>query len=168
VLDRGSVVARDTGGPQRVTGIIADITARKEAEAALAASQQRYEVAMLGSSDGLWDWDILNGQTYFAPSWKSMLGYEDDELVNEYATWERLVHPDDLAPTMAALQAYIAGITTPYAAEFRMLCRDGLQGFSPAARCCATTPASRSGWPGRTPTSPSASGRRKRSAHRSR
>ncbi|MCC6989790.1 MAG: PAS domain S-box protein, partial [Acidobacteria bacterium] len=43
VLDRGSVVARDAGGPQRVTGIIADITARKEAEAALVASQQRHE-----------------------------------------------------------------------------------------------------------------------------
>ena len=125
VLDRGSVVARDAGGPQRVTGIVADITARKEAEAALAASQQRYEVAMLGSSDGLWDWDMRTGETYFAPRWKSMLGYEDHELVNDYATWERLIHPDDLAPTMAALQTYIGGMTTHYAAEFRMRCRDG-------------------------------------------
>ena len=125
VLDRGSVVARDAGGPQRVTGVIADITARKEAEAALVASQQRHEVAMLGSSDGLWDWDMRSGVTYFAPRWKAMLGYDDHELANDYATWERLIHPDDLAATKGALQAYIAGSAPHYAPEFRMQCKDG-------------------------------------------
>lgn len=169
VLDRGSVVARDAHGPLRVTGIVADITARKEAEAALVASQQRYEVAMLGSSDGLWDWDMRTGQTYFAPRWKSMLGYEDDELANDYATWERLIHPDDLGPTWPRCRR------TSRAAPRTMRPSSGCgartartSGFSRAAPCCATKPASPSAWPAPTPTSPSGGGPTKRCARRNR
>ena len=109
----------------RARAVVSIAIMRKQAETALVTSQQRHEVAMLGSSDGLWDWDMRSGQTYFAPRWKSMLGFADHELANDYATWEQLIHPDDLGPTMAALQAYIAGSAPHYAAEFRMRCKDG-------------------------------------------
>ncbi len=56
----------------------------------------RLEYAMKGSSDGLWDWDIVADELFYAPKWKEMLGYRDDELENNFSTWEERVHPDDL------------------------------------------------------------------------
>ena len=58
---------------------------------------ERLSLAMKGANDGLWDWDIANNKMYYSPRWKSMLGYQEDELENHFSTWERLVHPDDLS-----------------------------------------------------------------------
>ncbi len=92
---------------------------------ALRESRERFELAMRGSRDGIWDWDIARGVVYFSPRWKEMLGWRDDELANEFATWERLIHPDDLALTRHILESYLAGERPEYDAEFRMQCRDG-------------------------------------------
>ena len=92
---------------------------------ALRESRERFELAMLGSRDGLWDWDIARGAVYFAPRWKEMLGYADDELANEFATWETLLHPDDLAGTRLVLEKYLGGGQVEYGAEFRMRGKDG-------------------------------------------
>jgi PAS domain S-box-containing protein len=125
VIDRGRVVRADENGPVLVSGVISDITALKTAEAALQASQERYELAVLGSSDGLWDWDMRTNEAYFSPRWKAMLGFQDHEIASDYDTWRSLLHPDDVAPTIAALQAYLEGRAATYHPEFRMRCKDG-------------------------------------------
>jgi len=116
----------------RAQGIVSVAVMRKQAEAALrasrdalATSQQRFELAVRGSSDGLWDWDLRTNTTYFAPRWKSMLGFDDHEIANDYAAWAGLIHPDDREPTFTALQQYIRGEVPTYSPEFRMRCKDG-------------------------------------------
>ena len=125
VIDRGRIVRSDTEGPVLVSGVITDVTPLKATEAALAASEQRYQLAVEGSTDGLWDWDMRTNATYFSPRWKGMLGYADDELLNEYATWADLIHEDDRQRTIDALTAHIAGHQPIYGVEFRMRCKDG-------------------------------------------
>ena len=92
---------------------------------ALRESRERFELAMLGSRDGHWDWDMARGIVYFSPRWKEMLGYRDEELVNELSTWEKLIHPEDMAGTRRTLESYLAGERADYDPEFRMRCQDG-------------------------------------------
>jgi len=102
-----------------------DITERKRAEAALQTSQERLQMALEGSDLGLWDWNISKGQTYFNSQWKRMLGYEVDEIENNYQSWERLLHPEDLPRVREVLNAYLEGRTLVYETEFRMLSKSG-------------------------------------------
>ena len=75
-------------------------------------SAQRYQVAIKGMNDGIWDWNILTDEVYYSPRWKSMLGFEDDELDNCLATWEELMHPEDAAATLKVVTDFLGGKTT--------------------------------------------------------
>ncbi|MBN1135616.1 MAG: GAF domain-containing protein, partial [Anaerolineae bacterium] len=65
------------------------------------------------------------GRVYFSPRWKSMLGYAEDEIPNEFETWEGLIHPDDRQRAAAALQEHLDGRTPLYRLEHRLRHRDG-------------------------------------------
>lgn len=120
-FDRGMVFERDLdGNALRVTGTHSDISEQKQTEAALQESQQQFELAMLGSNDGLWDWRIRDNQVYFSPRWKSMLGYSDDELENDFKVWERMVHPDDLHLAQEEVSRCVTGKKDFFEIEFRL------------------------------------------------
>lgn len=76
-------------------GFARDITERKEMQYQLAKSEERWELAVAGSNDGIWDWDIRSGTLYLSERWKEMLGYRDDEISNRYEEWEERIHPED-------------------------------------------------------------------------
>lgn len=97
----------------------------KRAEKALRVSEEQLRLALLGTKDGLWDWDIKTDYVYFSPRWKSMLGYAEDELEDHFDTWKSLVHPEDLARTIAATRDLVAQRTDEFAVEFRMKHKDG-------------------------------------------
>jgi PAS domain S-box-containing protein len=96
-----------------------------ETEEALHLSEERFRLAMKGANDGLWDWDLRTDAVYYSPAWKSMLGYAEDELAGNLATWKSLTHPDDIAPTLAHVQDLVEGRTDKYEVEFRMRHKDG-------------------------------------------
>ncbi len=91
------------------TGIIVDITDRREAERALRVGAQRLEYAMEAAQDGLWDWNIPTGDVYFSPRWCQMLGYSPGELTPHFDSWISVVHPDDLAAANTAIQEQLDG-----------------------------------------------------------
>ena len=97
----------------------------KRAEKALRASEEQLRLALLGTKDGLWDWDIQTDYVFFSPRWKSMLGYTEDELENHFDTWKSLVHPEDLPRTIAATRDLVAQRTDEFAVEFRMKHKNG-------------------------------------------
>jgi len=77
------------------TGVVRDITEKKQAEKALNDINERFDVAVKGSADGLWDWDIVTNEAYFSPRFKELLGYKNDEISNVFDEWGSRFHPED-------------------------------------------------------------------------
>jgi PAS domain S-box-containing protein len=105
--------------------VIRDITARKHAEEELRKSRERFELAVQGSQDGLWDWDLTTGEVYYSPRYKAMLGYEDHEFPNRSEEWARRVHPEDLDRVRGELRAHFKSGEPLSWVEFRMRHKDG-------------------------------------------
>lgn len=120
-----SPILSEDGRVDRLLYFSRDITEQKRTEAALRASELRWQFALEGARDGLWDWDVATGITYFSLRWKEMLGYADEELENHFDSWRSRIHPDDLEATLAAVQGYLAGTCSHYAVEHRLRCKDG-------------------------------------------
>ncbi|QQE65610.1 hypothetical protein GFS31_22980 [Leptolyngbya sp. BL0902] len=117
---------RDVTG--RITHLIpsgVDITQRKQAEANLRASEARWQFALEGSGDGVWDWNTQTNTVFFSRQWKAMLGYGEDEVSNSLDEWSSRVHPDDLEQCYADLQRHFSGETPLYQNEHRVRCKDG-------------------------------------------
>jgi PAS domain S-box-containing protein len=98
---------------------------RNEAEQALRASEDRFQVAVQGANDGIWDWDLRTNQVYFSERWKNMLGYEDHEIADVSSEWESRLHPDDHARVLSGLTAYLQNRQDAYVMEFRLRKKDG-------------------------------------------
>jgi PAS domain S-box-containing protein len=122
---RGASVFNDIGETIKLFGTIMDITDRKQAELALRMSEERFYLAFEGSAMGLWDWNIATGEIYLNSRWKTMLGYEVEEIKNSVESWEKLVHPDDLLSAKAAIKSHLSGETFLYEVEVRMLTKSG-------------------------------------------
>jgi diguanylate cyclase (GGDEF)-like protein/PAS domain S-box-containing protein len=115
-----------------VEGIARDVTERKRAEAqlrrkeeALRESQERFSLAVQGTNDGIWDWDLRTDRLYFSPRWKSMLGYGEEEVGQAAEDWFRLVHPDDLGRLKEKLALHRNNLRPHFEDEHRMLHKDG-------------------------------------------
>lgn len=105
--------------------LAAEIAERKRTEEILRESEERWQLALRGNNDGIWDWNIKTNQVFFSTRWKEMLGYQDHEISNHLEEiWIR-VHPDDLDSVVQAVQNHFAKVTPFYATEFRVLCKDG-------------------------------------------
>ncbi len=117
---------RDSAGQLTgYVGINTDITQRKQAEEALRVSDERFALAMEAAQDGLFDWDLRTNSIFYSPGWKRILGYEDDELKNEFETWSTLTHPDDVESSWAMLNEVIARRRPRFELEFRMRHKNG-------------------------------------------
>ena len=102
-----------------------DISERKQSELALKESEARWQLALKGANDGIWDWNVETNEVFFSRRWKEMLGFAEDEIDNTLEEWSKRVHPDDLDWVTELIQDHFAGKTPFYIAEHRVLCKDG-------------------------------------------
>lgn len=88
-------------------------------------SERRWQFALEGSGDGIWDWNVLTNKVYFSKQWKKMLGFEEHEIKNDLNEWRGRVHPDDIEYVTEGMQKHFKKETPVYVSEYRALCKDG-------------------------------------------
>lgn len=91
----------------------------------LELKSKRLQLALDGSGDGVWDWNISSNDVLFDKQWKKMLGFNENEIENSLDEWKNRVHPDDLEKVFADINSHLDGLTKYYANEHRVLCKDG-------------------------------------------
>jgi PAS domain S-box-containing protein len=87
--------------------------------------KETLELAISGANDGLWDWDVESNEVYFSPRWKSMIGYEEDEIQGDFYEWESRIHPDDKEKALDNVKKYINGETEHFENVHRLKHKDG-------------------------------------------
>ena len=88
-------------------------------------SEERFELALRGADAGTWDWDLRTNKVHYGPRWKSMLGYAEDEITDDYLEWETRIHSDDRDHALATVRDYLEGRTASYELEHRLRHVDG-------------------------------------------
>ncbi|MDD2761231.1 MAG: EAL domain-containing protein, partial [Methylomonas sp.] len=110
----------------RAAGIAENLTREiRRREQLLTESEYRWRFALEGAGDGVWDWNLTNNTVFYSRRWKEMLGFSETEIDEGLDEWERRIHPDDKAETLATVQAYLGGKLPLYVNEHRVFCKDG-------------------------------------------
>lgn len=91
----------------------------------LRQSEERWQLALQGNNDGIWDWNIAAGQIFYSVRWKNMLGYDDSEIRHQKSEWESRLHPADRNRVLQATQAHLNQQTPFFIEEYRLRCKDG-------------------------------------------
>ncbi|MDF2546486.1 MAG: hypothetical protein K0R93_1384 [Anaerosolibacter sp.] len=113
------------GKIEMVVEYVSDITAHKNAEEVIRESEERWQLALRGNNDGIWDWNIKTNETFFSARWKEMLGYGEDEIDHTFHSYTQLIHPHDIGRVMKAINDHMNKKIPFYSLEHRMICKDG-------------------------------------------
>jgi PAS domain S-box-containing protein len=107
-----------------IFGISRDIAQRLRMEKELQKSEGLWKYALEGNGDGLWDWNLKTNEVFFSKRWKQMIGYEDNEIENNFESWKSRIHPDDLDNVFEDINKHLKGETDSYVNEHRIKCKD--------------------------------------------
>ncbi|WP_078031478.1 bifunctional diguanylate cyclase/phosphodiesterase [Massilia sp. KIM] len=113
------------GALAQVVVCFTDCTALKHAQSTAQKSEERLRLALRGSTDAIWDWDLRNDEVYYSDRWWEMLGYTPDELPSNPDTWVDLTHPDDLDRVHAVLAGLMADGPESFSFELRLCHKQG-------------------------------------------
>jgi len=91
----------------------------------LKESEERWQFALEGAGDGVWDWNAQTNEVFYSHQWKAMLGYEDDEIGDRLQDWQALLHPEDIDKVDREIKYFLSGKTDSYESQYRLRCKDG-------------------------------------------
>ncbi len=98
----------------------------KQLNESLQESEERWQFALYGSGDGVWDWNVQTGETYYSDRWKEICGFDVKDEINDYKVWERMIYTEDLEYVLEENNRHLRGETAMYTTEYRIVTKDGL------------------------------------------
>ncbi len=105
---RADVVLRDgAGNALRVIGVLRDITRRKRELKMAADVQERWERAVRGTSDGMYEWNLLTGHVWYADRFRDIVGHADAEFPDTFQAFQNVLHPDDRALVLHKIRRHL-------------------------------------------------------------
>jgi len=102
-----------------------EVKQRQIIEKQLRNSEQRWQLAVKGTKDGIFDFNLLSGQVFYSSRWKTMLGYSEEDIGTSQEEWLSRIHPLDAPQVLEADQAHLEGKTPYFEHEYRLRCADG-------------------------------------------
>lgn len=114
----------DDSGEAFILGVGRVITALKQAEAELIRSEERYKLAVHGTSAGIWDIDLVHGKTFWSDRFRAILGI-DHSVVPGVEEFSRRLHPEDRERVLTAMEDHVSKRKPQYDVEFRLRHDDG-------------------------------------------
>ncbi|HQS06735.1 MAG TPA: PAS domain-containing protein, partial [Daejeonella sp.] len=93
---------------------------REQAEEKFTIAEERLNLAISISKQGLWEWDLKTDSVIFSDYFAEMLGYEPEKFEQTYANWRSLVNPEDLVITENKIKDYLEKKNNNYTVDLRM------------------------------------------------
>lgn len=84
-----------------------------------------YKLALSAAQEGIWDWKLDQDEVFYSDQWKAQLGYEPDQIENEFLTFQNLLHPTDYSRVHRELKQYLNAPEGQLQISFRMRHKDG-------------------------------------------
>lgn len=122
---RAEVVRRDPRGkPLRVIGVLRDISRRKHELQNAMEVQERWQRAVRGTADGLYDWNLLTGHVWYATRFREILGYGPDDFPDTFMAFQNVLHPDDRMLVLGKIRRHLEN-QKPLDLRCRVAARNG-------------------------------------------
>jgi len=107
-----------------IVGLLIQRSRHGRAKAALRTSEERYLLALAGSTDGLWDWDLLSDTVFYSDRFREILGYSIEEFPGTIDSFRSRLHPEDAEAIWAAIERHLQK-RIPYKVEYRLRTKSG-------------------------------------------
>jgi PAS domain S-box-containing protein len=91
---------------------------------ALRTSEERYFLALAGSTDGLWDWDLLSNTVFYSDRFREILGYSFQEFPGTIDSFRSRLHPEDAEAIWTAIERHLQE-RVAYKVEYRLRAKSG-------------------------------------------
>nr|WP_298717134.1 PAS domain-containing protein [uncultured Steroidobacter sp.] len=107
-LAHAKVVRRDAAGKAtRVIGVLQDISRSKQDQRTAIEVEQRWERAIRGTLDGLYEWDLLSGHVWYASRFREIVGCGDVNFPNTFQAFQNVLHAEDRAAVLGKIRAHL-------------------------------------------------------------
>ena len=117
----------EPGQPNRMIGLMIDVTRQKNTELELLSSDNRYALAAHGSNDGIWYWDLREDVLRVSARFLQILGLGAANSVHEdgWGFLQPLIDPDDRDRVQAVCRSHLAGESANFSVDFRAFHESG-------------------------------------------
>jgi PAS domain S-box-containing protein len=109
---------------QKISNLTNQADDRLEIETKLRESEERWHLALRGSNDGIWDFNLITNEKFLSKRLLEINGYEFSEVAT-FEQWSQLIHPADRNAVIEAFQKHINRETPQYVIEYRLLTKSG-------------------------------------------